>query len=122
MRKKNLAAALADDEDVPQVKRSRKKEVVDQSRPIDPIHSKRVCIMLEENENIPPTGQFFGINGRSYMLRPGEKAMVPQEIIEVLENAVQEVPQIDPTTTQVVGYRKKLRFPYRIITADRQAA
>lgn len=122
MRKRNLAAALADDDEVPAVKPRARKPVVDQSRPIDPIHSKRVWIELSENENIPPTGQFFQINGRAYMLRPGEKAHVPTEIIEVLENAVQDVPMVDPTTMQVVGYKKKLRFPYRLVEPDRVAA
>jgi hypothetical protein len=76
---------------------------------------KRVRIVLEENENIPPTGQFFGHNGNTYLLRPGDEADVPVEILTVLNDAVQDVPQLDPTTRQVVGYRKKLRFPYRVV-------
>jgi hypothetical protein len=72
-------------------------------------------IELAENDDIPPTGQFIQVNGRAYMLRPGEPVEVPQEVINVLEQAVQEVPQVDPTTRQVVGYRKKLRFPYRVV-------
>lgn len=75
---------------------------------------KRVRIILEENENIPPTGQFFGIQGEGYILRPGEAADVPVELIEVLNNAVQSVPVLDSAQT-VVEYREKLRFPYRIV-------
>jgi hypothetical protein len=85
------------------------------AKPSDPVQSDRVKIILEENENIPPTGQYIGVNGRAYILRPGEEALVPREVISVLNDAVQEVPQIDPTTKQVVGYRKKLRFPFRVV-------
>lgn len=79
---------------------------------------KRVRIMLEENDNIPPTGQFIGVNGRGFMLRAGEEADVPIEVISVLESAVQEVPMVNPVTQQVEGYRKKLRFPFRVIARD----
>lgn len=82
---------------------------------VDPIKSKRVTIVLEDNENIPPTGQFIGVNGRSYMLRSGEPASVPVEVIDVLNNAVQAVPDRDPVSQQVIGYRSRLRFPYRVV-------
>lgn len=72
-------------------------------------------IILEENDNIPPTGQFFGINGRSYILRAGIECEVPQGIIDVLNNAVHSTPIIDPDTRQVVGYRNSMRYPYRVI-------
>lgn len=78
---------------------------------------KRVRIVLEENENIPPTGQFIAANGRSFCLRPGEEADVPLVVIGILNDAVQSVPTIDPATQQVIGYRKKLRFPYRLVAA-----
>jgi len=70
-------------------------------------------IMLEENEHIPPTGQFFGINGRGYLLKAGEEAEVPNSLIEVLNHAIQSKPVTDPATRQVIGYRDSLRFPYR---------
>jgi hypothetical protein len=74
----------------------------------------RVKIILEENDNIPPTGLFIGSNGRSFLLRPGEEVEVPVEVIEVLNDAVEDVPRTDGNNN-VVDYRKKMRFPYRLI-------
>ena len=76
--------------------------------------SRRLRILLEENENIPPGGQFFGVNGRGYLLRPGEEAEVPEEVIEVLNNAIMSTPVLDGQQS-VIGYRDKLRFPYRVL-------
>lgn len=78
-----------------------------------PKNAGYVDIMLEENEEIPPTGLFIGINGRSYLLKPGMKVAVPQGIIDVLDNAVMASPKIDPSTKRVVGYKERLRYPYR---------
>jgi len=75
----------------------------------------RVRIILEENDNIPPTGQFFQVNGRPYMLKPGMEADVLPELIEVLNNAIMSVPIINDETKQVSGFRDRLRFPYRVI-------
>ena len=75
----------------------------------------RVRIMLEENDNIPPTGLFIGHNGTSYMLRPGREVDVPPHILEVLDNAVMATGIVDPDTRKVVGYRQRLRYPYRMI-------
>lgn len=74
---------------------------------------KHVRIILEENENIPPTGLFLGVNGRGYILRPGEPVLVPPALIEVLNNAVESKPVIDPTTRRPVSYRDSMRYPYR---------
>lgn len=113
MTKKTIGELLAADDEVATLKprRARKPEVAKAATAPD----ARVTIVLEENDNIPPTGQFFSINGKTFMLRPGEPADVPRAIVDVLEQAVQEVPQIDPTTRQVIGYRKRLRFPYRVV-------
>ncbi len=81
----------------------------------------RTTIVLEDNEQIPPTGQFFGVNGRGYVLRPGEAADVPEELLSVLDTAVVSVPVKD-ASLNVIGYRDRLRFPYRIVTERRKAA
>ena len=75
---------------------------------------KTLKILLEDNPDIPPTGQFIGHNGVSYMLKPGVWVDVPLPIIEILNNAVQQVPDRDPATNQIIGWRDKLRYPYRV--------
>jgi len=103
MARKNLGELLASDDEVEALKPRSKKAAAEET----------ITIVLEENDNIPPTGQFISVNGRTWMLRPGEPAEVPMSLVHVLEQAVQDVPQVDPITKQIIGYRKKLRFPYR---------
>lgn len=81
-----------------------------------PPTTKRVRIVLEDNAEIPPTGQFFSVNGRAYILRSNEEAEVPVELLSVLNDAVMEVPIVH--NDQVTGYRKRMRFPYRVIAKD----
>jgi len=78
------------------------------------LQAKTLRIMLEENADIPPSGQFIGHNGNSYMLKPGIFVDVPIPLLEILDHAVTSVPQLDPQTKQVIGWRQKLRYPYRI--------
>jgi hypothetical protein len=103
MTKRNLGDILATDENVEPLP------------PPPPQGEKMLTIALEENDNIPPTGQFFSLNGRTWMLRPGEPAEVPMGLVNILNDAVMEVPNVDPVTRQIVGYRKKLRFPFRLV-------
>lgn len=81
---------------------------------------KTLRILLEENSDIPPSGQFIGHNGTSYLLRAGQWVDVPMPLIEVLNNAVSMVPDRDQYTQQIIGWREKLRYPYRV--APGQAA
>lgn len=74
--------------------------------------SDRVRIILEEGEHIAPTGQFFGLNGRGYIIRPGEPVSIPRELLGVIHDAVSSMP-IRDAANNVVGYRDKMRFPYR---------
>jgi hypothetical protein len=43
---------------------------------------------------------------------------VPFSVVDVLDHAVMSVPVVDEMQT-VIGYRDRLRFPYRVITAAR---
>lgn len=70
-------------------------------------------IVLEENENIPPTGQFVAHNGRSYVIVPGEEVTVPEFLLEVLDNAQMASAIVDSKSQKVLGYRTRSRFPYR---------
>lgn len=72
----------------------------------------KVRIVLEENENIPPTGLFLGLNGASFMLRPGVEADVPQGIVDILDHAVMTTTITHPITGQTIGYRNKRRYSY----------
>ena len=78
-------------------------------------YKRRIWIILEDNDNIPPTGQFFGHNGVGFMLRAGFPVEVPAEIVDILNNAVYLAPSVDPQTHQIIGYRERLRFPYRMV-------
>lgn len=72
-------------------------------------------IILEESEHTLLGGQHFGLNGRTWKIRPGYEVDVPLGIIEILNNAVEERAVIDPLTGRIIGYRKRMRHPYRIV-------
>ncbi len=76
--------------------------------------AKRVKIVLEENDAIPPGGQFFGVNGVGYQIQPGKQVEVPEFLLGVIDNAVASKPVFNDDG-QVVGYREVPRFPYRVI-------
>lgn len=130
MPRKNLGELLATDAEVPVLKpRSKAAQAQPDSAqsteamtPEERVKKeKRVRIVLEENENIPPTGQFISGDGVAFVLRPGEPADVPMTIVRILDDAIQSVPQIDPSTKQVVGYRNRKRFPYSIVSEAQEA-
>lgn len=76
--------------------------------------AKRVKIILEENDAIPPGGQFFGVQGTGYQIQPGKPVDVPEFLLGVIDNAVASKPVFNDDG-QVVGYREVPRFPYRVI-------
>lgn len=80
-----------------------------------PLVPNTVKIVLEENDDIPPTGLFLGHNGKGYIIKPGEPVDIPQHLIDILDHAVMSSPQMDPSTKQVIGYRERMRYPYRIV-------
>jgi hypothetical protein len=82
---------------------------------------ERVRILLEDNDQVPPGGQFLAVNGRSFLIQANREVDVPRCVCDVLDHAVMSVPVKDEFDT-VIGYRDRLRFPYRIITNQRRAA
>ena len=87
-----------------------------------PVAEHRTCIVLDDIDEIPPSGQFFGADGVGYLLRPGEEAMVPDSILSILDTCVVSAPIVDRGTLQVIGTRDRLRFPYRIVRPKKQEA
>lgn len=110
----DAAAALAGDEPTASERAPRAPKKV--AKPVE----ERVKIMLEDNDQIPPGGQFIGVNGRTFMIQPGYEVDVPRSVLDVLDHAVMSVP-VTNVMRQVIGYRDRLRFPYRVITESRRA-
>lgn len=88
---------------------------------VKPLLQKRVWIVLEDNDQIPPGGQFLSADGRGYLLQPGVEAEVPMCIISILDTAITDIPVTD-LLQRVVSYKKRLRFPYRVVTEAQRAA
>lgn len=80
----------------------------------------RIRIMLEDNDQIPPGGQFISADGRAFLIQAGYEVNVPYSVIDVLDHAIMSVPVKDRNDT-VIGYRDRLRFPYRVIREARGA-
>jgi hypothetical protein len=74
-------------------------------------------IMLDDNDDIPPTGLFLGHNGTGYMIQTGVPVCVPNHILGVLDDAIMSAPIIDPKTRQIMGYRDRPRYTYRKVDA-----
>jgi hypothetical protein len=104
--------------DLPPISHDYVRETPQQSRnrrDVRVYNEARVRIILEDQDGIPPTGQFFGIDGIGYMIRPGVPAEVPVGIVDILNHAVMSTPVLDPVSKQVLRFKDQLRFPYRVL-------
>jgi len=79
----------------------------------DNARGKRIKIILEEGDHIPPTGAPFGHNGDTIVIMPGEVVEIPEKFLAIINDCVMSSPIVDPASKQVVGYRDRLRYPYR---------
>ncbi|WP_105133475.1 hypothetical protein [Burkholderia sp. BE12] len=79
-----------------------------------PAVEKKVKIMLEDIDEIPPGGQFVSVNGRTFLIKAGVEVEVPECVLDVLDHAVMSVPVLDEMKS-VIGYKDRLRFPYRVM-------
>lgn len=74
---------------------------------------KTYKVILHDSKEIPPNGQFIGVNGNQYFMKPGQVYNVPRSVLEVLNNAIMGVPDINEQM-QVVGVRQAPRLPYTL--------
>ena len=81
-------------------------------RPDTP-HTTR--IVLEEHPNIPPTGQYFGHNGKGYLIRAGEEVDVPDCIIGILDDALEGTVVMDGQKKILGPGKDRRRFAYRVV-------
>lgn len=74
-------------------------------------------LQLEPSEDVPPTGLYVGHNGRGYLIETGKPVRVAWFIKAILDDAVQSMAIINPSTRQVDGHRERRRFDYRLVDA-----
>ena len=93
--------------------------VPDTPAPVAPVKEpeKRVKIILQDSDEIPGDDHnkrvFVGHNGKSYYLRPGVEAEVPEGVLNVLNDAKYAVAEVDPNTRKLTGVtRDRLRFSF----------
>jgi len=70
-------------------------------------------IRMYDNEDMPPTGQPFGVNGRFFVLRSNVWYRVPSWLLSSIDNCVVDRP-IKDEADRLVGTRAMKRFPYEI--------
>lgn len=82
------------------------------AEPEDPME-RLVCITLHDSKEIPPGGQFVGVNGKQFWIKPGIKVIVPRYVCAALDNAIVGVPDVNDKM-QVVGVRNTPRLTYTV--------
>jgi hypothetical protein len=116
MAKKPLANNEDDDMDdveLPTVKAEPNSAGVQTKAPKD--MQETVSIILEDNDDIPPTGLYVAMNGDGYRIPKGSPCRIPKFLKQVLDDATVSVPVTDPNTGQVIEWRNKQKYAYRMI-------
>lgn len=70
-------------------------------------------VILDDNDDIPPTGLFVGHNGTGFLIQTGVPVNVPNHVLQILDDAVMDAPIINPADRKVMGYRPRPRYTYR---------
>ena len=78
----------------------------------DPME-RLVCITLHDSKEVPPGGQFVGVNGKQFRIRPGVQVIVPRYVCAALDNATHGVPELDDKM-RVIGIRQAPRLTYTV--------
>jgi hypothetical protein len=74
-------------------------------------------VILDDNDDIPPTGLFVGHNGTGFLIQTGVPVNVPNHVLQILDDAVMDAPIINPADRKVMGYRPRPRYTYRRVAA-----
>jgi hypothetical protein len=78
-------------------------------------------VILDDNDDIPPTGLFVGHNGTGFLIQTGIPVNVPNHVLQILDDAVMDAPIINPHDKKVMGYRPRPRYTYRRVSAPADA-
>lgn len=78
-------------------------------------------IVLDDNDDIPPTGLFVGHNGTGFLIQTGVPVRVPVHVLGVLDDAIMDAPVLDLATRQIKGYRPRPRYTYKEVPAPTDA-
>lgn len=72
-----------------------------------------VDITLSDCDEMGPTGQYFGVNGRGFVLLPNVRYTVPKYLLSAIDNAVTGKPVV-ARDGSLQGFRHVTRFPYSL--------
>lgn len=76
---------------------------------------KKYRVILHEQQNTDNSHQqFFGVNGKSYLLRRGEEATIPASVLEILRNSIYTFIDKNPETGDETE-RKVPRFSFTVL-------
>lgn len=78
-------------------------------------------IILDDQEDIPPSGLPLSHNGNAIMIKTGVPVLVPNKYLGILDDAIISRPVLDPVTKQAVEWRSAPKYPYRRVPAPAEA-